>query len=214
MYSSGGTRASVCYSLEQWAAHWNSFHVAPAPAFNCMVRGCNFETGTAPDALDSLFHHFQDAHSDVYDGGRWTNMTDLVIRGLKIRANAQYWPPTNTMGELQRPVAVTKPTPLQLGSPIVAPGGQRAKLSIRLWWHAAGLTRRLSPERARVESVALQLPRVERELNQSPTLKLSLSQQTSGTGSAALLMQLLLLLLARQRRLVPRRAKAARAQPV
>ncbi len=34
-------------------------------------------------------------------------------------------------------------------------------------------------------SVALQLPRVERELNQSPTLKLSPSQQTSGTGSAA-----------------------------
>ncbi len=69
-------------TLEQWVAHWNSFHVAAAPAFNCMVRGCNFGTSTAPDALDSLFRHFQDTHPDVYDGGKWTNLTDLVIRGL------------------------------------------------------------------------------------------------------------------------------------
>ncbi len=68
-------------TLEQWAAHWNSFHVAAAPAFNCMVRGCNFEMSTATDALDSLFCHFQDTHPDVYDGGKWTNLTDLVIRG-------------------------------------------------------------------------------------------------------------------------------------
>ncbi len=27
-------------TLEQWAAHWNSFHVAATPAFNYMVRGC------------------------------------------------------------------------------------------------------------------------------------------------------------------------------
>ncbi len=57
-------------TLEQWAAHWNSFHAAAAPAFNCMVRGCNFSTGTAPDALDSLFRHLQDAHQDVYAGGK------------------------------------------------------------------------------------------------------------------------------------------------
>ncbi len=107
-------------TLEQWAAHWNSFHVAAAPAFNCMVRGCTFGISTAPDALDSLFRHFQDAHKDVYAGGKWTGLTELVVRGLKIRANAQYWPPTNTFGELQRPVAVTKPTPLQLESNIVA----------------------------------------------------------------------------------------------
>ncbi len=54
------------------------------------------------------------------DGGKWPNLTDLVIRGLKIRANAQYLPPTNVVGELQRPVAVIKPTSLQLESPIVA----------------------------------------------------------------------------------------------
>ncbi len=26
-------------TIEQWAAHWNTFHVAVAPVFKCMVRG-------------------------------------------------------------------------------------------------------------------------------------------------------------------------------
>ncbi len=102
-----------------------------------MVRGCGYGTSTAPDALDSLFRHLKDTHPDVYDGGKWTNLTDLVIRGLKIRANTQYWPPTNTMGELQRPVAVTKPTALQLESPIVA-----ARWAAREAFHKAVVARR------------------------------------------------------------------------
>ncbi len=131
-------------TLEQWAAHWNSFHVAAAPAFNCMMRGCNYGTGTAPDALDSLFHHLKDTHPDVYVGGKWTNLTDLVIRGLKIRANTQYWPPTNTMEELQRPVTVTKPTALQLESPIVA-----ARWAAREAFHKAVVARRRSYKKAK-----------------------------------------------------------------
>ncbi len=131
-------------TLEQWVAHWNSFHVAAAPAFNCMVQGCDSGTGTAPDALDSLFRHFKDAHPGIYNGGKWTNLTDLVIRGLKIRANAQYWPPTNTMGELQRPVAVTKPTPLQLESPIVA-----ARWAAREAFHKAVVACRRSCKKAK-----------------------------------------------------------------
>ncbi len=131
-------------NLEQWATHWNSFHVAAAPAFNCMVRGCTYGTTTAPDALDSLLRHFQDAHSDVYDNGRWTNLTDLVARGLKVRANAHYWPPTNTMGELQRPVAVTRPTSLQLESPIVA-----ARWAARDAFHRAVVARRRSFRKAK-----------------------------------------------------------------
>ncbi len=91
-----------------------------------------------------VFRHFQDAHSDVYDGGKWTNLTDLVVRGLKVRANAQYWPPTNTMGELQRPVAVTKPTPLQLESPIVA-----TRWAAREAFHKAVVARRRSCKKAK-----------------------------------------------------------------
>ena len=120
------------------------FHVAAAPVFNCMVRGCTFETTTAPEALDMLFRHFRDAHSSVYDGGNWSNLVDLVTRGLKIRANAQYWPPTNVVGELQRPVAMTKPTQLQLESPIVA-----ARWAARESFHKAVVARRRSYKKAK-----------------------------------------------------------------
>ncbi len=130
-------------TLEQWAAHWNTFHVATAPAFNCMVRGCSFETTTAPDSLDALFCHFQDAHPSVYDGGKWTNLVDLVIRGLKATPNAQYWPPTNVMGVLQRPVAIAKPTCTQLSSPIVAD-----RWAARESFHKAVMTRCRSYKRA------------------------------------------------------------------
>ncbi len=106
-------------TLEQWAAHWNTFHVAAAPAFNCMVRGCSFETTAVPDSLDALFRHFRDAHPIVYDGGKWSNLVDLVTRGLQVKPNTHYWPPTNVMGELQRPVIIAKPTCTQPTSPIV-----------------------------------------------------------------------------------------------
>ncbi len=197
-------------TLEKWAAHWNPFHVAAASAFNCMVRGCTHRTGTARDALDSLFRHFQADHPHVYDGGRWPNLTD---RGLKIRGNAQYWPPTNVVGELQRPVAVIKPTSLQLESRIVA-----ARWAARESFHKAVVarrrSRRLSATRVRVGSVALWLQKAEREPSQSPKLILSLSQQTGGPGSAALLTKLLLRLLARPSHLVLRSARAAKAHPV
>ncbi len=49
-------------TLEQWVAHWNTFRVAAAPAFNCMVRGCSFETTATPDSLDVLFRDFRDTH--------------------------------------------------------------------------------------------------------------------------------------------------------
>ncbi len=131
-------------TLEQWAAHWNAFHMTAAPAFNCVVRGCTFGTTTAPDALDTLFRHFRDAHPSVYDGGKWSNLVDLVTRGLKIRPNAQYWPPTNVVGELQRPVAIAKPTPLQLESPIVA-----ARWAGRESFHKAVVARRRSYKKAK-----------------------------------------------------------------
>ncbi len=131
-------------TLEQWAAHWNTFHVAAAPEFKCMVCGCTFGTTTAPDALDTLLRHFRDAHPSVYEGGNWSNLVDLVTRGLKVRPNAQYWPPTNVVGELQRPVAIAKPTPLQLESPIVA-----ARWAARESFHKAVVARRRSYKKAK-----------------------------------------------------------------
>ncbi len=130
-------------TLEQWEAHWNTFYVAATPVFNCMVQGCSFETTTATDSLDALFRHFRDTHPSVYDGGKWTNLVDLVTRGLQVKANAQYWPPTNVMGELQRPVAITKPTCTQLSSPIVA-----ARWAARESFHKAVVTCHRSYKRA------------------------------------------------------------------
>ena len=67
----------------------------------------------------------------------------MVIRGLKVKPNVQYWPPTNVMGELQRPVAITKPTSTQLSSPIVA-----ARWAVRESFHKAVVSHRRSYKRA------------------------------------------------------------------
>ncbi len=198
-------------TIAQWVAHWNTFHVAVAPVFNCMVRGCLFETAAAPDSLDALFRHFQDAHPSIYNGGKWSNLVDLVTRGLHVKPNAHYWPPATVMGELQCPVAITKPTSAQLVSPTVAARWQRVSTFIRLWWHAVGPIRELNAERVRVESVALRLPREPPEPPRSLILKLPLSLQMSGPSSAAVLMKLLLLLV-RPSLLARRRAKVAKAQ--
>ncbi len=78
-----------------------------------MVRGCSFETNAMPDSLDALFHHIKDAHPSIYDGGKWSNLVDLVIRGLHVKPNAQYWPPGDVIGELsaQSPLYPNPPQP-------------------------------------------------------------------------------------------------------
>ncbi len=60
-----------------------------------------------------------------------------------MKPNAQYWPPTNVMGELQCPIAITKPTCTQLSSPIVA-----ARWAARESFHKAVVTRRRSYKKA------------------------------------------------------------------
>ena len=60
-----------------------------------------------------------------------------------MRPNAQYWPPTNVVGELQRPVAMAKPTSTQLASPIVA-----ARWAARESFHKAVVTRHRSYKKA------------------------------------------------------------------
>ncbi len=107
-------------TIEQWVAHWNTY-VAVAPLFNCMVCGCNFEKAATPHSLDVLFRHFIDAHPSIHGNGEWLNLVELVVRGLHVKPNTQYWPPSTTLRDLQRPVAVTKPSAVQLL------GGQRAR---------------------------------------------------------------------------------------
>ncbi len=130
-------------TMAQWAAHWNTFHVAVAPVFNCMVRSCSFETTAGPDSLDALFHHLKDAHRCVYDEGRWLNLVDLVVRGHHVKPNAQYSPPATQLGEVQRPASIMKPTSTQLLSPIVA-----ARWAARKHFHRVMVARRCSYKRA------------------------------------------------------------------
>ncbi len=56
-----------------------------------------------PDSLDTLLLNLRDVHPSVYDGGKWSNLVDLVSRGLQVKPNAQYWPPTNVMGGVTAP---------------------------------------------------------------------------------------------------------------
>ncbi len=73
-----------------------------------------------PDSPEVLFPHFIDAHPSVHAYGDWPNLVELVVRGLHVKPNKQYWPPTFPLGDLQHPVAVTKPSAAQPLSPIVA----------------------------------------------------------------------------------------------
>ncbi len=89
-------------TLEQWAAHWNTFHVAVVPQFSCMVRDCNFVATAAPYSLDVLFNHIIEVHPAVYDDdGVWHNLEDMVEWGLKVEVNTQYWPQEHHLSELQ-----------------------------------------------------------------------------------------------------------------
>ncbi len=76
-------------------------------------------------------------------GGNWPNLVDMVVLGLKVKPNVQYWPATNVVGELQCPVAITKPTYTQLSSPIVA-----ARWAVRESFHKAVVSHRRSYKRA------------------------------------------------------------------
>ncbi len=121
-------------TLEQWVSHWVS---------HCLVRGCKYTTTAASDLLDALFCHIMDTYKDVYNEGEWHNLVDMVKGGNHVKPNTQYWPPTSHVGELQCPVAVTKPTTAQLLSPIVA-----ARWAARETFHLLVASRRRQYRRA------------------------------------------------------------------
>ena len=81
-----GGHALLFATIEQWAAHWNTLNVAVAPVFNCMVRGCSFETTAAPDSLDVLFRHIKDVQPSIYNDGRWPNLDGLGHPGASREA--------------------------------------------------------------------------------------------------------------------------------
>ncbi len=138
-----GGHSFLFATLEQWVAHWNIFHVAVASLFKCMVHAYDFETAAVPDSLDALFHHFIDAYPNVCADGEWPNLVDLVVRGLYVKPNTQYWPPTTPLGDLQHPVTVTKHSASQLLSSIVA-----ARWAVSEHFHCVVVTCRRSYRKA------------------------------------------------------------------
>ncbi len=175
-----------------------------------MVCSCNFEMAAAPDSLDSLFHHFIDAHPSVHTNGKWPNLVELVFRGVHVKPNTQYWPPSTLLGDLQHLVAVTKPSATQLQSPIVA-----ARWAASENFHKGVVSRRRSYRRAQHK----ESKNGERSSLASKDAPKALSesgahfpnQPTSGLSSATLLMKLLLPP-GRLRHLARKEAKAVEVQ--
>ncbi len=97
--------ALPCYfaTVEQWIAHWNTFHVAVAPVITCMVAGCQAKLNTGPDTVDAFFRHVQNQHQDLKDGGKWPRLNGLIRAGMSSGPNTCFWPPSSGNGPHLRP---------------------------------------------------------------------------------------------------------------
>ncbi len=84
-----------CYfaTAEQYTAHWNTFHVAVAPAFTCLLRGCGAKIPPGPDSLDAFFRHVKEKHEAESDGGSWRRLKIWARKGVTLAPNPQYWAP-------------------------------------------------------------------------------------------------------------------------
>ncbi len=96
-----------CYfaTAEQYTAHWNTFHVAVAPAMTCMVRGCGVKFPPGPDSLDAFFRHCKEKHEAESDGGKWGRLQNWARKGIDIGPNPHHWAPT-----LYEPLVPSRPS--------------------------------------------------------------------------------------------------------
>ncbi len=78
-----------CYfaTVEQWIAHWNTFHVTVAPVITCMVTRCPAKFHTGLDTVNAFLRHMQNWHPDLSDGGTWPRLNQLVRIGMSIGPN-------------------------------------------------------------------------------------------------------------------------------
>ncbi len=85
-----------CYfaMAEQYTAHWNTFHVAVAPAVTCLVRGCGMKFPPGPDSLDAFFRHVKEKHEAESDGGQWRRLKNWARKGIELAPTPQYWAPS------------------------------------------------------------------------------------------------------------------------
>ncbi len=93
-------------TAEQYTAHWNTFHVAVAPTFTCLLRGCGAKFPPGPDSLDAFFRHVREKHEAESDGGSWRRVKIWARKGIALAPNPQYWPPAEEPFLPSRPSGV------------------------------------------------------------------------------------------------------------
>ena len=94
-----------CYftTVEQWIAHWNTFHVAVAPVITCIVAKCPAKFHMGPETVDAFFRHVQLRHPDLNEGDKWPRLNQLVRVGMSVGPNTCYWPLSVGNGPHLRP---------------------------------------------------------------------------------------------------------------
>ncbi len=107
-------------TVEQWIAHWNTFHVAVAPVITCMVTGCPAKFHTGPDTVDAFFSHVQNRYSDLCEGSKWPRLNQLVRISMSTGPNTCYWPPSSGNGPHLHPDQVNYLTPEEMQDPFLA----------------------------------------------------------------------------------------------
>ncbi len=123
-----------CYfaTVEQWIAHWNTFHVAGCPA--------NFHTGS--ETVDAFFRQVQNRHSNLSEKGKWPRLNQMVRMGLSVGPNTCYWSPSLGNGLHLRPDQVSFLTPEEMQDPFLA-----ARWVARTEFHALMRKDRLKPKK-------------------------------------------------------------------
>ncbi len=111
-----------CYfaTVEQWVAHWNTFHVAVAPVLTCVVAGCPAKFHTRPEMVDAFFRHVQNWHSNLSEKGKWPRLNQMVRMGLSVGPNTCYWPRSLGNGPHLRPDQVSFLTLEEMQDPFLA----------------------------------------------------------------------------------------------
>ncbi len=107
-------------TVEQWVAHWNTFHVAVAPVITCVVTGCPAKLHTGPETVDAFFRHLQNRHPGLSESSKWPRLNQLVRAGMSIGPNTSYRPPSLGNGPHLGPDQVNHLTAEEMEDPFLA----------------------------------------------------------------------------------------------
>ncbi len=107
-------------TVEQWIAHWNTFHVAVAPVITFIVTKCPAKFHMGPETVDAFFRHVQLRHQDLRADGKWPRLNQLIRTGMSIGPNTCYWPPSAGNGPHLCPDQVNFLSPEEMQYPFLA----------------------------------------------------------------------------------------------